>query len=135
VRFEIARATGPFELCHCTRCRKASGSAFAAMVGVDVADYRLLQGAELIARYEAPIRERPPPYGVAFCGLAARRFGSARRRRWFEIGGLLTATRAAADAHLRGHQAPWFEPGDAASDEAADRRVAAPQSASHDGES
>lgn len=26
VRFEITRFIGPFELCHCSRCRKASGS-------------------------------------------------------------------------------------------------------------
>ena len=25
VKFEITRATGPFELCHCSRCRKANG--------------------------------------------------------------------------------------------------------------
>jgi hypothetical protein len=29
VRFEVDRAVGPFELCHCSRCRKASGSALA----------------------------------------------------------------------------------------------------------
>ena len=33
VRFEIVQAVGPFELCHCNRCRKVSGSAFAAMLG------------------------------------------------------------------------------------------------------
>jgi hypothetical protein len=67
VRFELARAVGPFELCHCSRCRKASGSAFAAGLGVRVEDYRLLCGAELIRTYEAPIRERPPAYSAAFC--------------------------------------------------------------------
>ncbi|MEN8159047.1 MAG: GNAT family N-acetyltransferase [Myxococcota bacterium] len=72
VRFEVARAVGPFELCHCSRCRKASGSAFAAMVGVDGAGYRLLAGAELIASYDAPILRAPPAYRTAFC----RRCGS-----------------------------------------------------------
>ena len=117
VRFEIARATGPFELCHCTRCRKASGSAFAAMVGVEVADYRLLQGAELIARYEAPVRERPPPYCVAFC----RRCGSPvpdppPGASWFEIpAGLLEGDPALRpERHIYvEHRAAWYEPGDA----------------------
>jgi hypothetical protein len=67
VQFEVARAVGPFELCHCPRCRKASGSAFAAGLGVKTQDFRLLSGAELIRKYEAPIRERPPAYRVAFC--------------------------------------------------------------------
>jgi hypothetical protein len=26
VRFELDRAAGPFEICHCNRCRKVSGS-------------------------------------------------------------------------------------------------------------
>lgn len=67
VRFELARAIGPFELCHCSRCRKACGSAFAAGLGVRVADFRLLSGAEQIRRYVAPVRESPPPYSSAFC--------------------------------------------------------------------
>jgi hypothetical protein len=67
VQFEIDCAVGPFELCHCPRCRKASGSAFAAGLGVRVQDFRLISGAELIRTYEAPIREHPPAYRVAFC--------------------------------------------------------------------
>jgi hypothetical protein len=34
VRFEIERFVGPFELCHCTRCRKVSGSAYLTWLGV-----------------------------------------------------------------------------------------------------
>ena len=67
VQFAIDRAVGPFELCHCSRCRKASGSAFVAGLGVRLEDFRLLAGAKLIRTYEAPIHERPPPYRVAFC--------------------------------------------------------------------
>jgi len=67
VRFEIARAAGPFELCHCSRCRKASGSAFVPWLGVMREDLRFLQGEELIQRYEAPLRAKPPPYRASFC--------------------------------------------------------------------
>jgi hypothetical protein len=63
VQFEVDRAVGPFELCHCSRCRRASGSAFAAGLGVRVREFRLF----LIQTYEPPIRERPPGHGVAFC--------------------------------------------------------------------
>jgi hypothetical protein len=73
VRFEIAKMVGPFELCHCRRCRKASGSAFAAMIGVEAADLRLVAGGELVVTYAAPLVESPPPYRTAFC----RRCGSA----------------------------------------------------------
>ena len=67
VRFEIARLAGPFELCHCSRCRKASGSAFVPWLGVLREDLRFLQGEELIRRYEAPLRAKPPPYRASFC--------------------------------------------------------------------
>lgn len=86
VRFEIERAVGPFELCHCSRCRKASGSAFVAGLGVRVQDFRLLSGGELIETYEAPVRERAPGYRAAFCsrcGSPAPR--PAEGASWFEI--------------------------------------------------
>ena len=31
-------------------------------------DVRLLCGKELICRYEAPLRAKPPPYRTCFCG-------------------------------------------------------------------
>ena len=68
VKFEIRGTTGPFELCHCNRCRKASGSAFAAGLRVRGEDLRLLEGQELITTFEAPIIEAPPPYTNRFCG-------------------------------------------------------------------
>ena len=67
VRFEVERFTGPFELCHCSRCRKTSGSAFASMVGVNADEFRLLSGADKIRTYEAPLLRHPPLYCVAFC--------------------------------------------------------------------
>ena len=86
VRFEIDRAVGPFELCHCPRCRKASGSAFVAGLGVQTQDFRLQSGAELIRTYEAPIRERPPAYRVAFCSRCGSPVPNPRAgAAWFEI--------------------------------------------------
>ena len=67
VSFEITRAVGPFELCHCSRCRKASGSAFVAGLIVERGDFRLVQGEELIKSYEAPVRDAPPAYCTHFC--------------------------------------------------------------------
>jgi hypothetical protein len=93
VRFEIERAVGPFELCHCSRCRKASGSAFVAGLGVRTADFRWLEGDSLVERYEAPVEERAPGYRSAFC----RRCGSPvpdppADGDWFELpAGLLDA--------------------------------------------
>jgi len=68
VKFEITGTTGPFELCHCSRCRKATGSAFSAGLRVRGEDFRLVQGQELIKTFEAPILNAPPPYTNRFCG-------------------------------------------------------------------
>jgi hypothetical protein len=86
VAFEVERAVGPFELCHCSRCRKSSGSAFVAGLGVRAQDFRLLCGAELIRTYEAPIREDPPAYCVAFCSRCGSPVPNPPAdATWFEI--------------------------------------------------
>lgn len=113
VRFEIARAVGPFELCHCSRCRKASGSAFAAFVGVEAADYRLLAGAELIGSYDAPILRAPPAYRSSFCSRCGSPVPNPDPAAdWFEIpAGLLDGEPGVRpDKHIFVEFcAPWFE--------------------------
>ena len=69
IRFEIDMAVGPFELCHCNRCRKRSGAAALPMVRVLRSDFKLLSGRELIKSYDAPLLYRPPPYRSSFCGV------------------------------------------------------------------
>ena len=63
----VAAAPTPIELCHCPRCRKAYGGAFAATCYVRATDFRWTRGARRVATYEAPVRERPPGYRHAFC--------------------------------------------------------------------
>jgi len=117
VRFEIAKAVGPFELCHCNRCRKTSGSAFAAMVGVEAADYRLLAGSELIASFDAPILHAPPPYRRSFCKRCGSQVpNSEPGAEWFEVpAGLLEADPGLRpDKHIFVElQPPWSEIADA----------------------
>jgi hypothetical protein len=67
VRFEIDRAPGPFELCHCSRCRKASGSSYLAEIAVRSDDFRWIAGREHIAVFELPVRTQPPGYQRPFC--------------------------------------------------------------------
>lgn len=67
VRFEIDRAEGTFELCHCHRCRKVTGSIGMPAVEVKTADFRFLAGHELVDAYDAPILYRGPAYHATFC--------------------------------------------------------------------
>lgn len=66
VSYYAGPVTGPFELCHCTRCRRVTGSAFAA--GVVVGEVRFTAGADQVRVVELPVRESPPPYRHTFCG-------------------------------------------------------------------
>jgi hypothetical protein len=77
VQFEAHKVHGPFELCHCSRCRKVTGSAFAAGIYVARDDFKMLQGQELIRVYEAPIREAPPAYHSCFCSCCGSRVPDA----------------------------------------------------------
>lgn len=67
VAFEIDGAVTPIELCHCSRCRKAYGSAFAASFFTKASAFRWTRGETLVASYDAPIRQRPPAYVHVFC--------------------------------------------------------------------
>ncbi len=53
IRYEIAGELGDFGYCHCTSCRKASGSAHGANSPVDRANFRLLIGEETLREFES----------------------------------------------------------------------------------
>ena len=113
VRFEIERAVGPFELCHCSRCRKASGSAFIAGLGVRSQDFRLLQGRDLVRSYQAPIREHPPAYRTSFCARCGSPVpGPLAGASWLEVpAGLLDSDpQLRPDRHIfTDYRSEWFE--------------------------
>src|SRR5690606_17782905 len=64
IRFEIAPPFTAFRYCHCSRCRKASGSAHAANVFVPEAQFRWLAGEDAVKRFDLPGAKR---FAVAFC--------------------------------------------------------------------
>lgn len=63
VRFAIAGPLAPIQVCHCSQCRRAQGSAFAANIPLARAAFTLLAGAELLTDYEAT-----PGKHRVFCG-------------------------------------------------------------------
>jgi len=67
VTFAIDGELTPIQLCHATRCRKASGAAFAPEMLCRHADLRWLTGEALVREYEAPLLHTPPAYRRAFC--------------------------------------------------------------------
>lgn len=67
VQFTVTNAEHPFEICHCNRCQKVSGSGAMAAVTVRAENFSLLAGRELIASYAAPILYEAPAYETYFC--------------------------------------------------------------------
>src|SRR5262249_24261837 len=53
VRYEIDGELGAFGYCHCTSCRKASGSAHAANAPVDRERFTVVPGADVVREFEA----------------------------------------------------------------------------------
>jgi len=70
VSFEISGHLGIFQYCHCSRCRKFTGSAFAASLFVAPEHFRWTGGEELVASFALPDAKH---FATAFC----RRCGSS----------------------------------------------------------
>lgn len=53
VRYEINGALGPVVQCHCSMCRRASGSAFATNASVEADAFRIVAGRKSIKTFES----------------------------------------------------------------------------------
>lgn len=57
VRYEIRGEPLAMYHCHCTQCRHANGSSFATNVLVRSADFAVVAGSELLAKFESSPRK------------------------------------------------------------------------------
>jgi hypothetical protein len=54
VRYEIdGELIGPVGHCHCWQCRKHSGASFGTTAGVKTADFRVVEGEEVLSSWES----------------------------------------------------------------------------------
>lgn len=79
VRYRVTGQLARFTLCHCGRCRKATGSEFTSNIMLAEAKLEWTEGQELVRRYKVPEAKR---YSTAFCGNC----GSSLPRSVPEIG-------------------------------------------------
>lgn len=61
---EMTGKPGIFQYCHCSRCRKFTGSAFASNLLVRPEDFTWLEGEEYVGRYEVPEAKH---FATCFC--------------------------------------------------------------------
>lgn len=66
VSFEITGNMGIFQYCHCSRCRKFTGSAFASNLFVSPADFKWLSGEENVGTYNPEFTKY---FATAFCKI------------------------------------------------------------------
>jgi len=69
VQYEVKGTPTAFDLCHCSRCREASGSAFVAELVFKAAQFEWVTGGSLVKTYAAPVRMKPPGYRRTFCEI------------------------------------------------------------------
>ena len=54
IRYEISgRGIGEIIECHCQRCRKANGTAYATNAPVHIDDFKIVQGEHLLKKYQS----------------------------------------------------------------------------------
>lgn len=109
IRFEITGKLGPIIYCHCSMCRRATGSTFATNASVLQEKLRILSGHELIKEYESS-----PGNRRAFCSKCGSplygTFADIPSVRRVRLGSLDSAERAKSVAHIwTGSKSDWFE--------------------------
>jgi hypothetical protein len=111
VAFELRGQPIAFGFDHCSRCRKASGSAFAAELICRAADFRWTAGESIVKTYEAPVRETPPGYRRVFCSLCGASVPAIRGDQVLIPAGTIDDDPGIRpQAHIFvAYKAPWFE--------------------------
>ncbi len=53
VTYEVHSELGPIIMCHCSKCRKVTGTAFATNTPISVANFKLVTGENLLSEFES----------------------------------------------------------------------------------
>lgn len=96
--------------CHCQRCRKIRGTAFAANLFVPLDGFRFTQGDESVVSYKLPDAERFTHVFCRACGSSLPFRNEARGLAVVPMGSLDEDPGLKPKAHIYvGSKAPWFE--------------------------
>lgn len=108
VKYEIMGKISPIWLCHCSKCRHQTGSAFHASAVCRKDQFRWISGADSISEYEDT-----PNYKVRFCTKCGSPVPSQAVDRdlvFLHAGGLNEDPERTIAHHIFvGSKAPWFE--------------------------
>ncbi len=110
VRYEIDGRISDIWLCHCSKCRKTSGTAFRAGAICRGAKLRWVRGQDSISEYRSA-----SGYRTRFCRQCGSTVPSAGTEYvWLPVGGLEGELESSPVHHIFvGSKAPWYEIRDA----------------------
>jgi hypothetical protein len=96
--------------CHCSRCRKARGGAFATNLFVAPDAFHYTRGEDLLVSYKVPEAERFTHVFCRRCGSSLPRVDRARGYAVIPMGTLDDDPGARPQRHIfTGSRAPWYE--------------------------
>lgn len=112
VRYQIDGRLSPIWFCHCSKCRRSTGSAFHAGAACRSTKFRWLRGEETIASFRTP-----SGYESRFCPRCGSRLPARAEGTEFvtlPVGTLDDDPGSRPARHIFvGSKAPWFEITDA----------------------
>lgn len=109
VRYEIDGVLGPVVMCHCSMCRRASGSAFATNASVEAKALRIVSGEKSLKSFESS-----PGQFRHFCKrCGSPLYGSSKSFPYLvrvRLGSLEDAGGSRPAAHIwHGSKSEWFD--------------------------
>ena len=109
IQYEVRSALGDIMQCHCQKCRKANGTAFATNAAISTEDFVLLTGEALLGEFEST-----PGVFRVFCKQCASPLYSRRPSQpdmlRLRIGTLDTPIEGRPSTHIFvGSKAEWEE--------------------------
>lgn len=96
--------------CHCSRCRKARGTAHATNIALPIEGVRFVRGAELLTTYRVPDAKYFTHVFCRVCGSSMPNLEEARSIAIVPMGSLDDDPGFRPERHIHvGSKAPWDE--------------------------
>lgn len=99
VAFEVIGEFKVFYLCHCSRCRKETGSAHAANLFSNTAEFQWISGEEIVKTYRLPNTRFAKSFCVN-CGSALPTVGENNKSILVPAGSLDSDVNLRPDGHI-----------------------------------
>jgi len=112
ITFQLKGSARVFHLCHCSRCRKSTGSAHASNIFTEPENIEWLTGMELIKRYQIPEAKSFSKQFCSNCGSLVPYVNRAGSSLIIPAGCLHTAISFVPDDNIFwDSRAEWYEQG------------------------